>query len=284
MQNATLLALQGMEGTHADLAPLADFTFRNKGRLSVLHMGFVPLMPTYAVGVTPYSAAIVPEGWVEARNEMARTLSDRQAATRAYLQQQGLTGEVSTLCMESAVVHDLVAMRAAYADLVVVQKSIRSNEAGFDSVMRGLLFESATPAILNAEVNDKALAPETVMIAWNSSRPAVRAVHAALPLLKKAKTVTIACFDPRKTQSADGESPGADLAMWLSHHGCQVTVEEHATGGHKVSAAILAAAKGQPVDLVVMGAYGRSRFSEMLFGGTTLAMLSQEAVPVFLVH
>lgn len=284
MQNATILALQGINGTLEDLAPLAEIAFRDKGRLSVVHIGFVPLLPAYAIGASPYSTAIVPESWVETRNDMARVLSDQQAETRSYLQHQGLTGEVATLCVEPAAIHDLVAVRAGFADLVVVQKSLRDTETGFDGVMQGLLFEAATPVILNAEANKKALAPEKIMIAWDGGLPALRAVHAALPLLKKAKSVMITCFDPHKTPNADGESPGADLAMWLSHHGCVVTVEEMTAGGQKISDAILSAAKDHLADLVVMGAYGRSRFSEMLFGGTTLRMLKQESLPVFITH
>lgn len=283
MKNATFLALQGPDGSTTDLAPIVDAAQAQNGRLSVLHVGPVPLL-TYSITATPYAVPVIPEGWLGQRNEMAERLAGKQAETREFLVKQGLTGEVSTLCVEPSAMHDLVAIRALFADIGIVQNSLRDNEIAFSNIVYGLLFEAPGPVMLNVEKGSKALTPDTVMIAWNSSVPAARAVRAALPLLKSAKDVIIASFDADPSRWADGDNPGADLATWLSHHGCNVTVEEYVTGRKSVSQAIMARAQEHTADLVVMGAYGRSRWNERFFGGTTESMIKQQEIPVLLAH
>ncbi|MFT5067300.1 MAG: nucleotide-binding universal stress UspA family protein [Yoonia sp.] len=284
MKNDTILALQGPTGTQSDLDPLVNATFAQNGRLSVLHIGPVPLLAAFSIGATPYAVPIVPDIWVNDLNEMAETLSVTQAKTREYLQKQGVTGEVATLCVEPAALHDLVAARAVFADLCVVQNSLRENKNAFDNVVYGLLFEGPGPVMLNVDKNSNALAPKSILVGWNNSLSAARAVRAALPMLKNAENVTVACIDPTATKWADGENPGADLASWLSHHGCRVTVQEFPTGGKTVSEVILEHAVEQGADLVVMGAYGHNRLNEKIFGGTTQSMIQQQDLPVFFVH
>ncbi|MFO8126726.1 universal stress protein [Yoonia sp.] len=283
MKNYTFLALQGPDGTTAELAPLTEAATNHSGRLSVLHLGPVPIMP-YTMMTSPYGAPAIPEGWISQRREMAEMLAEKQSKTREYLKREGLTGEVSTICIEPAAFHDMVAVRAIFADVSVVLNSLRKDKTVFDNVVYGLLFEAPGPVILNTEADTKALAPENVFVAWNNSLPAIRAVRAALPLLKAAKEVTIACFDADSTQYADGESPGSDLATWLSHHGCKITVQEYNTGHHSVAEAMRARAHEQTANLIVMGAYGRSRWNERFFGGTTETMTQQQDFPILLNH
>lgn len=283
MKNATFLVLQGLDGTTADLGPLAETAYEVGGRLNVLHIGPVPVM-SYSIMATPYGAPIVPDGWLDKRNEVLGKLSEKQEQTRAYLTRQELTGEVGTLCVEPTAFNDLVAKHALFADYSIVQNSLRAEDGTFDNVVYGLLFDAPGPVILNTEERAKALAPDHVLVAWNNSLQSARAVRAALPLLTSAKEVTIGCFDPNPSEFADGESPGADLATWLSHHGCNVTVQEYASGHDSVGHAIMKRAGERTADLVVMGAYGRSRWNERIFGGTTETLLDQTDLPVLMSH
>ena len=283
MENYTFLALQGPEGKTSELAALADKATAVHGRLNVLHLGPVPILP-YSLTPHPYGVPTLPDSWVEKRNEMGQNLAECQKHTREYLLGQGLAGEVGIISVEPAAFHDLVGLRAIFADVSVVLDSLRENKPTFDNVVYGLLFEAPGPVLLNTQTNAKALSPENVLIAWNSSVPAIRAVRAALPLLKQAKEVTIACFDANPSRQADGQSPGSDLATWLSHHGVPVTVQEYATGNDNVAGALQMRARETTADLVVMGAYGRSRWNERFFGGTTETMISQREFPVLLAH
>jgi nucleotide-binding universal stress UspA family protein len=283
MRNFTFLALQGPDGTTADLAQVAEKALANKGRLNVLHLGPVPVL-AYSLTPHPYGVPTIPDSWVEMHNTMSKKLTEQQALTRDYLLAQGLSGEVNTICVEPAAFHDLVGLRAIFADVSIVQDSLRSDKSAFDNVLYGLLFDGPGPAILNAEANPKALSPQNVFIAWNSSLPAIRAIRASLSLLKAAKEVTIACFDPDPSRYADGQNPGSDLATWLSHHGVNVTVQEYAKGRQTIGDALMMRAKETTADLVVMGAYGRSRWNERIFGGTTETMITQRDLPVLLAH
>ena len=283
MTNATFLALQGPEGTTADLAPIVEAAQAQSGRLSVLHVGPVPLL-SYSITASPYAMPVIPEGWLGERNKMAEKLAEKQKETREHLVKQGLTGEVSTLCVEPSAMHDLVAIRALFADISIVQNSLRDDAIAFQNIVYGLLFEAPGPVMLNVEPGTKALAPDTVMIAWNNSVPAARAVRAALPLLKSAKEVIIASIDADPSRWADGDNPGADLGTWLSHHGCHVSVEEYVSGRKSVPQAMLDRAQEHAADLVVMGAYGRNRWNERFFGGTTESMVKQTEMPVLLAH
>jgi nucleotide-binding universal stress UspA family protein len=283
MRNFTFLALQGPDGTSADLAQVAEMAVAQKGRLNVLHLGPVPVL-AYSLAPHPYGVPTIPDSWVEMHNTMAKKLGGHQAQSREYLQAQGLSGEVNTICMEPAAFHDLVGLYAIFADVSIVQDSLRSDKSAFDNILYGLLFDGPGPVILNAKTNPKALSPENVFIAWNSSLPAIRAVRASLPLLKEAKEVTIACFDPDSSRYADGQNPGSDLATWLSHHGVNVTVQEYAKGHQNIGDALMMRAKETTADLVVMGAYGRSRWNERFFGGTTETMITQRDLPVLMAH
>ena len=109
-------------------------------------------------------------------------------------------------------------------------------------------------------------------------------MHVALPYLRAAKQVVVACFDPVSTVESDGADPGTDVAAWLSHHGCKVTVSQFPTGGREVAQCILDRAREQGADLVVMGAYGHSRMIEAILGGTTRTMIEQTDMPVLMAH
>ena len=114
--------------------------------------------------------------------------------------------------------------------------------------------------------------------------PAARAIHAALPILEAAKEVVVAIIDPVTTAFRDGEDPGADVALWLSHHGCKLSVQQMPSGGQQIDAALLRKGKETGADLIVMGGYDRSRMREIVFGGTTRSMVEQVEFPVFLAH
>jgi nucleotide-binding universal stress UspA family protein len=106
-------------------------------------------------------------------------------------------------------------------------------------------------------------------------------VHSALPLLRAAGEVIIGIVDPDTTQSED---PGVDVAKWLTHHGCNVVVQQYPSGGKSVGDSLRARAKDVGADLVVMGSYGHSRARQAVFGGTTRSMIDQTDQPVFLAY
>lgn len=125
---------------------------------------------------------------------------------------------------------------------------------------------------------------DCVALAWNASPEAIRAIHAALPLIRRARRVVLLSGERREAYAAIGWKPPFEIATYLGRHA--VTLEHRAILAHEddAGAALLAAAAEAGADLLVMGAYGRSRFSEWVFGGATRHVLHEATLPVLLRH
>jgi nucleotide-binding universal stress UspA family protein len=125
---------------------------------------------------------------------------------------------------------------------------------------------------------------ERVLVAWDASREATRAVNDALPLLVAARQVTVLSIDPKSGPDGHGDIPGADIALHLTRHGAAATIERTVSGGIGAANALLSRAADLEVDLLVMGAYGHSRVRELLLGGVTRTLLESMTLPVLMSH
>jgi len=130
-----------------------------------------------------------------------------------------------------------------------------------------------------------------ILIAWNGSKEAARAVREALPLLKRADSVDIAVFDPDYQKALHGESPGDDLLKFLMRHGidAEILVRQTQRAGmlkrpSGTGEALLSLAQERERDLLVLGSYGHSRFRETLLGGVTRTVLESMTLPVLMAH
>ena len=123
-----------------------------------------------------------------------------------------------------------------------------------------------------------------VMVAWDDSREAARALSDALPLLRLAKRVQIESWTKRSGDDDKTWHPGLDaLRRWLAWQGVSVDVRVEPTDSH-VAESILSRAADLDADLIVMGAYGQARWVERLLGGATQGLLASMTVPVLMSH
>jgi nucleotide-binding universal stress UspA family protein len=173
------------------------------------------------------------------------------------------------------------AMNALHSDLVIVGGP-RLEGLPREWSAESLLLATGVPFLLLPEHWTGAAAAH-VIVAWNASREARRAIADALPLLVGARSVTILVVDPEKN-ARHGEQPGADVALYLSRHGAKVSVEQVRSNGGPVADVILGFAERHKSDLIVVGAYSHSRTSEMIFGGVTRRLLRDAAVPLLVSH
>ncbi|NNK78737.1 MAG: universal stress protein [Litoreibacter sp.] len=284
MRNATILIVCGRHGSDAELSVIVERARGLGAHLAFLVVGLAPLYPLYAYGATPYSPAVVSDEWQEMFQSERAKLETRAQEIEDLLKRENVSGDVSTVCREPALIPDAVARRALLCDMAIVTGDLRGETEAFRQAVHAVLFEAPVGLLLNGDQATSLLQPDNVLVAWNTSRPAASAVHSCLPLLKKAHTVTIACFDPDMREYTDGENPGSDVAKWLTHHGCAVTVQQYPSGGKEIGACIQERARETGADLVVMGAYGHSRLREAVFGGTTQTMFAQADCPVFMAH
>jgi nucleotide-binding universal stress UspA family protein len=125
---------------------------------------------------------------------------------------------------------------------------------------------------------------DTIVVAWNASQEAIRAIHAATPLLARAKRIVVLKGRPREQFSEIGWKPEFDLARYFAREDLRFEQRELEATNDDAGIALLAAAASQNADLLVMGAYGRTRFSEWVFGGATRHVLAESSIPVFMRH
>lgn len=179
-----------------------------------------------------------------------------------------------------------LALQSRYADLIVVGQADSGDPAtgGLLQDLPGyLVLNCCRPVLVVPFAGTFPSIGRQVLIAWDGSLQATRAIASALPLLRDADRVTLALFDPASGEDEHGEEPGADMALYLARHGVRVDVVREATDGD-VGEALLALADRIGADLVVMGAYGHERYQEILLGGVTRTVLNTMTVPVLLAH
>jgi len=229
----------------------------------------------------PYEAArIVRETQQKMRGEMldaARRGYDACLRKAGYEKAEWRSSEADAL--------GAVALHARYADLVVIGQQNEEWPSGVSKDFeRSLLLAAGRPVLVVPYAFERRPVGRQVLVAWNASREAARAVSGALPLLKRAGHVHVIAFSPGKDGAAHGEEPGADVGLYLTRHGVKVTVSRHDSAGVDVGNQLLSRAFDLSVDLVVMGAWGHSRLHELVLGGVTRTLLESMTVPVLLAH
>jgi nucleotide-binding universal stress UspA family protein len=175
---------------------------------------------------------------------------------------------------------DLI-LSSLHSDLVVIGQRELHELPGYLSP-EGLLLASGAP-ILVVPIGWKSESiGKKILVGWNASREARRAVADALPFLVAASSVTLLVVDSNKRADRHGEEPGADIALYLARHGAHVEIEQVSSRGSPVADIILSHAADHGVDLIVIGAYSHARSVEVMFGGVTRTLLKQAPIPVLM--
>ena len=176
-----------------------------------------------------------------------------------------------------------MSMQARYADLLVISQADRASpaprlRADFPEYV---LLNCARPVLLVPAGTPPAPVGRRVLIGWNGSREATRALTSAIPLLKDAEHVDVVVLNPEAEGDVHGPLAGADIALFLARHGVKVDVRS-LSGVADVGGVLLALAADAGADLLVMGAYGHSRIGEILLGGVTRKLLASARLPLWM--
>ena len=180
---------------------------------------------------------------------------------------------------------DGLVLQSRYADLLVV------GQANPDEPMAPLAEEtpeflatnSARPVLVVPYAGHFEAPFRRVLVAWDGSMEATRAVTAALPLMQAAGKVSLVVFNAGRTPEVHGGEPGADMALYLARHGIEVEVSSQVTD-IEIGSALLSYAADVDADLLVMGCYSHSRFREIMLGGATRTILQSMTLPVLMAH
>jgi nucleotide-binding universal stress UspA family protein len=171
---------------------------------------------------------------------------------------------------------------ARLADLSMVP--IKANDDQSERIAERLIFESGRPILLCPEesAGELPVVFDRVMIAWDHTAPAARAIADALPLLEDAADVRVVTATDDKTQ-AEKES-GAALVRHLAEHGINATFETIKIDGSSVGKIFEAYVRKNAIDLLVMGAYRHSRLNEIVWGGATKTVIGRPPCWVMMSH
>jgi nucleotide-binding universal stress UspA family protein len=143
-----------------------------------------------------------------------------------------------------------------------------------------LLMASGVPVLIIPDRWKSETIGNNILVGWNASREARRAMADAMPFLSTAQSVTVLVVDPAERADRHGEEPGADIALCLARHGVHVDVEQATSNGSPIGEIIRSRAVDRGMDLIVVGAYSHARWAEIIFGGVTRTLLTQMPVPV----
>ncbi|WGV15566.1 universal stress protein [Fuscovulum ytuae] len=245
-----------------------------------------------ALGVdrTQVGYSYVGSGAVILQAALDRAEQDARETEEAV--RQAIAAQAPTLrwSLESAVTQlgaltDLVAQRARFADLVVLPRPYGLGlGAEQEAVVEAALFEGQAPVLVLPESGaGRAATPRRVILAWNQGAEAMTAIRKALPLLQSADQVNIAVIDPPQ-HGPERSDPGGMLCQMLVRHGVRAEVSVLARTLQRISDVLARHVRDSNADLLVMGAYGHSRFREAILGGATRNMLEQAEVPVLMAH
>jgi nucleotide-binding universal stress UspA family protein len=176
---------------------------------------------------------------------------------------------------------EVVGLHARYADLTVVgQQSVPDTDRSEESFADLLVMRSGRPVLVVPHVGARKPIGKRIVVGWNASREAARAVGDAMPVLEKSNNVDILAIEPEGI----GDLPGADIAQHLARHGISAEAKRSVANKIDTGDVLLNFVADSGADLVVMGAYGHSRVREIVMGGVTRHMLEHMTVPVLMSH
>jgi nucleotide-binding universal stress UspA family protein len=274
MSIRSIVALADGNDLHSVLSAAVALTGRLSARLDVLHIRADPydMIP---IGVEGMTGNMIDE-IVDAAK---KAIDDRCArAKAAYDRVCSPSGQyVSWKETVGRSAHTL-SVASRFADLLVLAQPQKDSPDTLLEAVDAAMFETGRPLVL-VPSGVSSVIGNRIMIAWNGSTQAALAVTAALPLLHMAGQVDIV-----QVGDIDKEAPTSELPLYLSLHAIKSQLHATDLGIHDVGGALIDAAERFKSDLIVVGAYGHSRFRERILGGATRDLLANSPRPLFMMH
>lgn len=211
------------------------------------------------------------------QKHMDQVKSDFETAMKAdgiefsFQNVEGVSSQIALTVADQARAHDIVLLSASHA----------GDASGFeDDFAERVVILAGRPVIVLPRQTGATYDFTEIMVGWDDGREAARATFDAMPLLRAARRVRLVEIDvaPR------GQEPAAEIAETLAHHGVKTEITHVMSDGMNAGETLLRAAKDHGAGLLVMGAYGHSRFTEFIFGGATRHMFRNLTLPVLMSH
>ncbi|MDU8911832.1 universal stress protein [Aestuariicoccus sp. MJ-SS9] len=276
--NSILTVLTDADLADATLTQAKALASAHDAHLDVLCLGVDRTQTGYYYAGA--NAMVLQETLQRAGNE-ASELAER---ARKQLTGTALRWAVEEGVAQLADIARHVASRARFSDLVCLPMPYgKDHGVELEPVTEGALFDGHVPVMIWPDGYPAMTPPKRIALAWNESPEAMRAARAALPLLCAAEVVHIVVIDPPR-HGPTRSDPGGMMAQFLARHGVHADIDVLSKTMPRVSDVLVRHVSDMSADLVVMGAYGHSRFREAILGGATRNMLEVSPVPVFMTH
>ncbi len=225
----------------------------------------------------------IPADYIEAqRAENEKIATDAKVGFDETVRRAVLSSESRIVTAEFAEAPNIFSRLARRFDLSVVSQAGSNKHVLDELIIESALFDSGRPVVVVPYIQRAALTLKRVMVCWDGSRNAARAVSDAMPFLEKAETVEVVTIVGEKGKS--DELPGADIAQHLARHGLKVELRRESPGTIDVANELLSLAADLSTDFLIMGGYGHSRLREFILGGATRGMLASMTVPTLMSH
>jgi len=237
--------------------------------------------------IAPSIAALIPSNTVE---QFMRNALETQRAAEDAFHQTATTAGVTDVewrapagpSIDAAVAH------ARSADLIVVSQP-DPLQAGWSLAARlvtAVLLEGGRPVLVVPYVGAPEIIGTNVVVAWDGGREASRALADALPILVRARQVTVVCLDPSASARGADVLARDRLLAYLRRHAVAAQIESDAFDEGEIGFGdwLLSRVADLGGDLIVMGGYGHSRWREQVVGGATRTLLAQMTVSVLMAH
>jgi nucleotide-binding universal stress UspA family protein len=195
---------------------------------------------------------------------------------------EGISAEARVLTGSLAGSAEVFGQLARRFDLAVVAQADPNQLAAEDLIIEAALFSSGRPVIVVPYIQKDMLKLDRVVVCWDGSRAAARAIGDAMAFLERAQRVEVLIVASDRPKS--DETPGADIGQHLARRGIKVEVKRVQRAYVDVANTILSHAADSSADFIVMGGYGHSRLREFILGGVTRNMLQSMTVPVLMSH
>ena len=229
-----------------------------------------------------YLEAQIPSEVLEAQRAAAKEMAEQ--GKHVFLDALGKNKLVGECRVVEGDLIDTHSLHGRYSDVLVVsQRDPETNFTPSDMPDR-LILSVGRPVIVVPYVGRYPSVGQNVMVAWDASRLATRAVNDALPILQAAKKVSVLALNPEGGDDGHGEVVGADIALHLARHGVKAEATHVYVDDIEVGDMLLSRAADAGADMIVMGAYGHRRLRELVLGGVTQHLLRHMTSPVLMSH
>jgi nucleotide-binding universal stress UspA family protein len=244
--------------------------------LSGIAFIYEPIIPVVEIG------AAVSAKYIEEQEAEAKKLA--QAAIDNFnfeIRREAISSATHSIETSDAGAPGRFAEIARGFDLAIVSQSKPDALKMNDLIAEATFFESGRPTLIVPYIQRGAFRPDRVVICWDGSRVATRAVADAMPFLMRAKKIELIIISGDRP--IRNELPGADIAQHLARHDLKVDVKALSMATDAATT-ILNFAADTGADMLVMGAYGHSRLREFILGGATRGILETMTVPTLMSH